>query len=238
MQQFDRNRQPTTDKTQGNTRPQAVIITALLLFAITGLLSGFTFNAMNRPKKATNTPPPVVKTSPTVKATKAPSNTPTVRTTPDVGATNLGCPDAKYSDYTQAADGTTTYTADIQATGKGKKGPSNCSGDALKASGITCKLWLTKDPDATGTALSKDNNALLHNLNALGQPIPGEEPNALIFSSDTPSLQPCGNDGKATWKYQVGTTVQPGTYYLYYLTDWKGQRFNWSVKAIQIKKAA
>lgn len=236
MQQYDRNKQPTTDKISGNSRSQTVIITALLLFAITGLLSGFTFNAMNRPKQTNAPPTQVAKASPTAKTTKTPSASPTTQPTVDVAVTGLGCPIAT-NEYNQIADGTTTYTATIQATGKGTKGNSKCEGDDLKASNVTCKLWLTKDIDATNKALTKGNNALLRDLNKLGQPIPSEETGALVFIDGTSSLQPCDNKGTATWKYQIGTSVQPGTYYLYYLTDWKGQRFNWSVAGIEIHKA-
>jgi hypothetical protein len=234
MQQYDRNNLPTTDTLRTKSRSQTVITTALLLFAITGLLSGFTFNAMNRPPK--NTPPTtnITKQSPVATKTKTPTSSPTTQPTVDVAAVGLGCPTATIDQSTQKSDGTTTYTASLQAVGKGTKGTNKCQGADLKATEITCKLWLTKNPDDTNKALTQDSYALLKKLDNLAQPIPNEEQGALVFSSNTQPLQPCHNDGTASWQYQVSTSVQPGTYYLVYVVDWKGQRFNWSYAQVTI----
>ncbi|GHO67019.1 hypothetical protein KSC_059110 [Ktedonobacter sp. SOSP1-52] len=234
MQQYDRNNLPTTDTLRTKSRSQTVITTALLLFAITGLLSGFTFNAMNRPPKSTPPTTNITKQSPVATKTKTPTSSPTTQPIVDVAATSLGCPTANVDQPTQKPDGTTLYTASLQAVTKGSKGANKCQGEVLKAPEITCKLWLTKNPDETNKALTKDSYALLKNLDNLEQPIPNEEQGALVFSSNAQSLQPCHNDGTASWQYQVSTSVQPGTYYLVYVVDWKGKRFNWSYKQVTI----
>lgn len=234
MQQYDRNNLPTTDTLRTKSRSQTVITTALLLFVITGLLSGFTYNAMNRPPQSTQSTTNITKQSPVATKTQTPTSSPTTQPTVDVAATSLGCPKANVDQPAQKPDGTTTYTASLQAYSKGTDGPNKCQGAVLKAPEITCKLWLTKNPDETNKALTKDSYALLKNPDNLGQPIPNEEQGALVFSSNAQSLQPCHNDGTASWQYQVSTSVQPGTYYLVYVVDWKGKRFNWSYMQVTI----
>ncbi|GHO54612.1 hypothetical protein [Ktedonobacter robiniae] len=228
MQQYDRNNLPTTDTLRTKSRSQTVITTALLLFAITGLLSGFTYNAMNRPPK--NTPPTtnITKQSPVATKTQTPTSSPTTQPTVNVAAVGLGCPHPTLDQYTLKADGTTTYTTSIQATSK-KSG--TCEGEALKASGITCKMWLTKDQNYKQT-LDSAKDAL---LKSVIQPMPNEEQNALVFDSNTQQVQPCDNDGKVSWKYKVATSVAPGAYYLIFLTNWQSQRYNWNARAITIQ---
>lgn len=235
MQQYDRNNLPTTDTLRPKSRPQTVIITALLLFAITGLLSGFTYNAINRPPKNTQPNTTITKQSPVATKTKTLTSSPTAQPTVDIATVGLGCPTVQADPNPQKPDGTTTYTTSLQAVINSHQGAHKCSGDILKASGITCKLWLTKNPDDTNQLLSKDSYAFLKDLHNLEQPIPNEEQGALIFSNTTPPEQLCHNDGTASWQYQVSTSVQPGTYYLFYVVDWKGNRLNWSVAQIEIK---
>lgn len=235
MQQYDRNNLPTTDTLRTKSRSQTVITTALLLFAITGLLSGFTFKAMNRSPQSTPPTTNITKQSPVATKTKTPTSSPTAQPTVDITAVGLGCPTVQADPNPQKPDGTTPYNASLQAVTSSHKGPHKCSGDQLKASEITCKLWLTKNPDDTNTLLAKDSYAFLKDLNNLGQPIPDEEQGALIFSNNTPSEQLCHNDGTASWQYQISTSVQPGTYYLFYVVDWKGNRLNWSTAQVIIK---
>jgi hypothetical protein len=207
----------------GNTQSQAIIITTISLFALIGLLAGFTFGALNHPNQASRRPAAVTITP--VAAQEA-SPTPQHETQPRP----LGYPEITQYRATQIADGTTIYTFAAhpvdQSIDKGH-------GKSIQAANITCKIWLTKDDKVTDTLLQNRNR--LKEIEALSQSMPKEEANALIFSEDQ-QTKACNATGDTTWKYQISPSVKKGSYNLVVLTDWLGQTYNWYIVQIIIAK--
>jgi hypothetical protein len=83
------------------------------------------------------------------------------------------------------------------------------------------------------TLTANKQYTLLKNINDLSQPLPGETA-GVTFTAPSTELQPCVANGPTTWTYTLAPTIQPGTYYIYVLADWKGIHFNWSVKEIKV----
>jgi hypothetical protein len=203
-----------------NQQTRKIAVVAILLFALSGLVSGFAVGAFVHSKANTRTgtaPNTGSKTTPIAHVTLTPS---TVQTqTPQ----ELGFPviDKSVFVYHELADGQTTYTYSAHAV--------YANGNRVHSPGITCKLWLTKDevslqrPDWTP-------------ISAVNNPIGGEIQGALNFDSTTPQVQNCDANAQATWKYQVSPTVEPGTDYLAVLTDWDGKHYSIWWQQVIIKK--
>jgi hypothetical protein len=100
----------------------------------------------------------------------------------------------------------------------------------VHASGITCKIWLTKN----GNVSPNITENRLQSISTLDQPFPKEAQGSLIFTSATPQTQMCKN-GQGNWSYQIAPTVKTGQYYMVILTDWNGIHYNWSWIAIKIQ---
>ncbi|QBD82053.1 hypothetical protein EPA93_41175 [Ktedonosporobacter rubrisoli] len=221
MQQFASNPNPNR-----NSRSRTMLITAITLFALSGLLVGFTVGALNHPSQAQQAQPKKT-SSPVAKATKE-----TQPTQATQGKVALGCPQLGQYSTEMVADGSTTYTFAAQAIDKSIDSTPPCGhGKPIQNSGITCRLWLSSPK---GVSVPND---VWTNPAALSQPLPNEVQGALAFDPSTPQVQPCQN-GKGQWKFTVSPQVDHGSYVLAVLTDWEGTYANWSWTApIKVKTA-
>jgi hypothetical protein len=198
-----------------------IAVFAVLLFALSGLIIGFAVGAFVRPRIGSGT------TSTGPGATSGAQSTRTSQST-TTGYVNLGSPAIGDFTFSEVANGSTTYIFTAQILDK--------SGNPIQAPDVMCKLWLTKDGDVNPVLLA-DNAAIPRAIDQIRQPFPHEVANGLNFISPSQQVQPCAPDGKTTWSYTVSPPVDPGTYYLVVLVDWKGRSFGWSWQAIKIKKA-
>ncbi len=224
--------QPSMGPNRGRRQnSRAIIITAITLVALSGLLIGFTAGAFAR-KVSTPTTTTNTGNTPIVVQQKTSTTTPTV----DVLAVGVGCPVIGSYTITEMADSTTSYTISVQAMDKSIENKTACGkGKSLTVPDMTCRLWLTKDEQRLKT-LSHDSHDILKTVASFQQPFPGEETNAIQFNG-TQQTQACSLTGQTKWKYQVNASLQPGTYYLAVLSDWKGKAYNWSWVQIIITKA-
>lgn len=197
-----------------------IAVFAVLLFALSGLISGFAVGAFVRPKIGPGT---------TSTGSGTPSGAQNSKTSQSTENINLDFPVIGDFSYTEVANGSTRYifTAQILDTSK----------NPIRVPDVMCKLWLTKDRDVN-PVLQADNDAIPRAIDQIRQPFPHEVANGLNFISPSQQVQPCAPDGKTTWSYTVSPPVDPGTYYLVVLSDWKGKSYTWSWQAIKIKKAA
>lgn len=227
------NYSPASRSNPGNSQAVRVAVLAVILFALSGLITGFAFGAFVHlsPAKTASSPTNI---------TTAQQNTgnTTTATTKKVRVVPLGFPSLQSYAYNEIADGTTVYSATLQATDKRN---GNTWGNPEHASGITCKLWLVhhfSDKGVLDIPLST-----LQNIQSLQNPITGQvngraypEISALNFNGMS-QTQTSNASGQATWKYTVSPSVKAGNYYLVALTDWDGKAFNWSWYDITIKQA-
>lgn len=208
---------------RAQTSTRKFIMTVILLFSLAGLIVGFTVGGLtaSRVHPTTNDTGPAKKSTPIVQRTAAVTPSPTPE--------NIQLSPPTVTTYTSSekADGTSSYTFSAQATDK-------VTGKAITVADVTCRLWLTQDTNATDTALKANNYALLHTTDTFTQPFPQEVPNALNFTAPSTQVQNCATGGPTTWTYTLAPTVQPGTYFLYVLADWKGKHFNWSIRQLQV----
>ncbi len=237
MQRMTSNLQPAQ---QGSSRVHAVVLTAITLFALSGLMVGFAVGAFTHPKQSgpqNNSGTGQGATSITTQGA-TPSPTPTQQKVP------LGCPDvttdAASATTPAVADGNTTYTATVQAKDKtgyqpNDKCPTSANGDpignSLTTNGITCRIWLVKSSDG-----AKDVDTHMNDVKTVDdfqKPFPHELQNALILDG-TNQVQ-SSNQGTATWKFKIAPSVEPGQYYLMVLTDWGRTyyNYNWAILNIQ-----
>lgn len=226
--------QTLTRPVNGNTgasQARTITVVAVILFALSGLITGFAFGAFVHLSPTKPTTPPV-STVPIVQ--KSGGTTPVATKT--VQPAFLAPPGIiQYPTFAEIADSTTDYTLSIQAIDK-------TSGNAIHASGITCKAWLVKR--IPGKAILDLPLPILKNVNTLQNQITGtvqgqqfNEITGLNFDGTTSQTHNCDANGQATWKYQISSTVDPGNYDLVVLTDWNGVHYNWSWVNITIKQA-
>lgn len=209
-----------------SAQSRRIALMAILLFGLSGLLSGFAVGAFIRPKPATTgTTGMGGATTPVSHSTKT-----TTVTTPPENIT-VGYPVLSSGDYTytETADGATTYSLSTQIVNEGTTTP-------IKATDVTCKLWLTHDGNIT-ELLSANNYALVRDYTHLSQPFADEVPDSLAFSAPSKQTQNCAAGGKTKWSYTLSTSLHTGHYFLVVLADWKGKHFNWSWVDINIKLA-
>jgi hypothetical protein len=225
----------TANHSSASSQSYSIAIVAIILFALSGLVSGFAFGAFVHLPKATSADTDTSgKTHPI--AEQSPVST---RSTPTVKAVPLGWPVIEYFNDMEIANGSTSYTFSAYPvdqsvdTGHGKQ---------VYASGITCKVWLIQR--IPGTSHLSLPIPTLQNISAIQNPLTGTakgqqytEIPGLLFDASTPQAQACNTSGITNWKYQIAPTVTPGKYNLVVLTDWDGKRFNWSWADIVIKKA-
>jgi hypothetical protein len=209
-----------------NQQTRKIAVVAILLFALSGLISGFAVGAFLHPKTQTGTGPGTgiigSKTTPT---------TPVTRTTvPTINPVRMGDPVVTQISTFQKANASTTYifTAHAVDTSIDKH-----HGKQIFASGITCKLWLQHIPGRNFVDLSIER---LSKMNIQG-PLTGDEiQGALIFAPGVSQIQTTNANGQVSWNYTVANSVNPGSYYMVVLMDWQGQYSNWSWRYVSISK--
>ncbi len=212
--------------TKLNPQARKIATIAILLFALSGLISGFAVGAFVRPKPATVTTHNTGSGTSTIA-----QNTSTATIAAQPVPVAFDYPKTDQVDSFEKADGSTFYTFSAHIN------------VAIRASDLTCKLWLVQRiPANTNFDLESTNN--LKDINTLSNPLTGiangqtfNEIQDLNFDPGTPQTQSCTTYQQATWKYQVSTTAHPGDYDLVVLFDWQGKHYNWSWDNIVIKKA-
>ncbi len=209
----------------GNSRSTIIAVLALLLFALSGLLTGFATGAFTHPKQIQTVLVNKIKPSPTTIVVQTQTPNPNATATPEVS--KLSLPAVTHYNYAETADNTTNYTVSAypidQTTGK-----------QAHVADITCKVWLTNDENATKTLLNSQDK--LRSLDAVAGVLPTEIQNGLTFS--TSQTQSCNANGPTTWTYTVSPSVNPGKYFLMILVDWKGNVYNWIARQITVVKKA
>ncbi len=219
MQTLDRK-----NPTKLSSQTRKIATGAILLFALSGLISGFAVGAFVHLKPATGTTHGTGSgTTPIAQNTR----TPVITRTPEI--VWLGEPDITDFTYSERANSSTNYTLSALIVDKNK--------NPIQATDVTCKLLLTKEGSAMDATLKADNSAIPRDLDKIQQAFPGEIVNALNFISPTQQMQPCIPNSKTTWNYTVSPSVEPGIYYLFVFADWQGKHYNWYWKEVIIKKA-
>ncbi len=215
--------------TKLSSQTRKIATRAILLFALAGLISGFAVGAFVHLKPATGTTHNTGSgTTPIAQNTR----TPVITRTPT--PVKLGWPVfTNPLPYTQIANDTTSYTIAIQIVDQSID-PEH--GYPVRAAGITCKIWLTKDTNVSGN-IQTGNDERLKSVDTINQPFPGEIIGAFNFDPNTSQTQLSNENGQVTWKYTVATSVDPGNYILVELVDWNGVHYQWIWKNIKIKKA-
>ena len=179
-----------------------IAVLAVLLFALSGLISGFAVGAFVRPRIGTGTTTTGSGTTPGAQSSTTSQSTENI---------SLDFPAIGDFSYSEVANGCTRYVFTAQILDKKSKNP-------IQASDVMCKLWLTKNGDINKVLLA-DDAAIPRAIDQIQQPFPHEVANGLNFISPSQQAQPCTPDGKTTWSYTVSPSVNPGTYYLVVLAD-------------------
>ena len=209
----------SSSKLNPQTRKIATI--AILLFAFSGLISGFAVGAFVHPRPAT------VITHHTASGSKSIvriTQPPVITRIPEV--VMLGEPQITDAISPETANNSTSYSLSALIIDK--------ANNPIQASDVTCKLWLTKDANVTSD-IETDNGAQLESIGAIQQPFPGDV-SGLNFTT-TQQTHDCTPKGKTTWNYTVSSSVDSGIYYLVVLADWQGKHYSWSWLEVIIKKA-
>ncbi|MGZ3609111.1 MAG: hypothetical protein ACXWPS_03345 [Ktedonobacteraceae bacterium] len=204
-----------------------IAIVAIILFALSGLISGFAVGAFVHPKAQTGSGTGTSsntgsKSTPNTQVTHSPVTT--------LQPIRMGDPVVTEISTFQKANASTPYifTAHAVDTSIDKH-----HGKQIYASGITCKLWLQHLPQGNFVDLSIDR---LRKMD-IQEPLTGDEiPGALIFAPGVSQIQTTNSNGQVSWNYTVATSVEPGNYYLVVLMDWQGKYSNWSWRYVVISK--
>lgn len=210
-----------------STRPQKIIITAITLFAVAGLLVGFTTGAiahtmMHKQAKDTTTRPTAIPVTP------MPTPMPTLAEIIDMRG--VGCPLLKLSNSTPKPDETDSISAQI-LDAKNVKEDGACDPYHIPANpltgepNLTCKVWLSKQQDAIGKLngpIYTRGTPLANPSVAYQQAFPDEEKNA--FTNLT-QVQDCSQNGTVTWNFKLSPQLQPGDYFIAVTVDWDGIRY-------------
>ena len=205
-----------------SSQSRRIAIFAILLFGLSGLISGFAMGAFIRPK------------IPGVTTRNGNGITPPVSqgtsTTTSPGSKNLSVAEPKLTAFTyiEIADGATQYTVSTVIRDESTNKP-------IQNTDVTCKLWLAKDFEHSNDLLKANNYAILTNVGDLQQPLSSEEQNALHFIAPSQQTKACTPQGNTSWTYTISPSVKSGSYYLFVVDDWKGKHFNWWAQAIRIK---
>ena len=213
----------------GHNQTQKIVITAITLFALSGLMMGFAVGAFTRPHKQAIVQQTVVPTTVAKQPTPHPTTAPSV----NVAAVGISCPIITPSAISQVADGSTSYTLSAEIQDQSiSKDPVPCgTGKDLHAAGLMCKIWLTRSQDSLRN-LSKEQLSPVSNLQNI---FPGEVQDAFQFADNQQQVQQCSLTGLTTWSYKLSPTLQSGTYFLAVVADWQGTVFNWTWKGIAVQ---
>jgi hypothetical protein len=226
--------QPPVNNTRGSSR--AIIVIAVLLFALSGLMTGFAVGAFVRINPA-GLSGPIARTTPTTGPSKGTTPAPKSHPVP------LGWPVVDDYSNVEVADATKSYTLIAHVV---DQSIDKAHGKPVHASDITCKLWLIKRVPENGSVSFPLNR--LQDVTTLQQPLTGtgllaakghtfeEVTPGLTFAAETPQTGFCDPNGRAKWTYTIDPSVHPGEYDLLVLADWRGVSFNWSWQNIKITK--
>jgi len=238
MHQVASRPQPGQKGTGGGATPQAILVVAIMMFALSGLLIGFAVGASTRPATPRVTVPK--HSGPTT-----PVQIPTATQAPIIQQVPLGCPKISAYTPTQIADGTTHYTLSAQAMDKSSGICNSNNNKPIQVPGVLCKLWLVpRIPDGQTLLFPKEDARLKRG--DLAAPFTGtiqttdyaEVPGLQFDDPAMPQLQQCNTQGQSSWKYTIAPTTPAGNYDLLVLTDWSnGRYFNWTWVHITIKAA-
>jgi hypothetical protein len=209
-----------------NPQTRKIAVIAILLFALSGLVSGFAVGAFVHPKAKTGT---TTGTTPTGSGT-TPITQITRTTSPTMNPIRMGDPVVTQISTFEKANASTPYIFTAHAV---DTSIDNHRGKQIYASGITCKLWLQHIPAGNFVDLSIDR---LRKMDIQESLTSDEIPGALIFAHGVSQIQLTDSNGQVTWNYTVATSVNPGSYYLVVLMDWHGQYSNWSWRFVTIPK--
>ncbi|MBV9227674.1 MAG: hypothetical protein JOZ18_00070, partial [Chloroflexi bacterium] len=132
MQSLSRQR-PTNNL---NNQSRAIAFIAILLFALAGLVSGFSVGAFVHPKFL-----PIYNPGSETNQPSANQSQTATHTQHSVHYVKLGWPVVSQYDPTEVANGTNTYTLSASAV---DQSIDTGHGHAVHASGITFKLWLVQ----------------------------------------------------------------------------------------------
>jgi hypothetical protein len=210
-----------------NQQTRKIAILAILLFAFSGLISGFAVGAFVHSKaqpgsetgRSSNTGS---KSTPITQVTHLP--------VPTIHPLRMGDPVVTEMSTFQKANASTPYIFSAHAV---DTAIDKHHGKQIYASGITCKLWLQHIPQGNFVDLSIKR---LQKMD-IQDPLTGDEiPGALIFAPGVSQIQMTNSNGEVSWNYTLATSVKPGTYYLVVLMDWQGQYSNWSWRYVSISK--
>jgi hypothetical protein len=218
--------QTVTGRNTGRLSPQSrrIAIFAVLLFGLSGLISGFAMGAFIRPKI------PGITTSGGNGLTPPVSQSTTVTTT-QVRPIPIGYPVISHITLTETADNTSIYTVSAYAVDQSIDAGH---GKPVHAAGISCKLWIEHIPGSRVVDLPGEKLMAM----SLQQPLTSEEiPNGLNFTTTAAQIEQTNSDGQVKWTYTVATNVDPGQYYMVVLMDWQGKHYNWSWVELQITGA-
>jgi len=230
IQSLSRPQPTNTLSSQSHT----IAFFAIFLFALAGLISGFSVGAFVRSNlalSALNSKLPA--TPPVTSALQTATHTP-----PTQSFVKLGWPVIPDYSPIEVADDSTTYTLNAYAVDQSTD-PGH--GNPVYTSGITFKLWLVQRiPTGITFMLARED---LQNVNTIQNPLTGkvqsqpyQEIPGLNFDTGTQQTHRSNAKGRVTWKYQVASSVAPGDYDLVVLSDWDGKYYNWSWANIVIKK--
>lgn len=198
-----------------------IIILALLLFALSGLMLGFTAGILNRHPQSSSS------------KTHIPSTTqskPAAIQTPTNARVPLNCPLIDEAVYQGTPGSGPIYTLSAHAVDK--SGQCTKSGKAIKQAGITFKLWLATVPDNQRIEIPA---SIWTHLEKLQQPLPHEVANGLTFENSSAQIQQSNEQGQSRWKFGLAPDTKPGKYYLVVLADWDGIYANWSWIYFEVK---
>lgn len=217
-----------------------IAIFAIILFALSGLISGFAVGAFVRPKiGGTGNNHGGSSITPIVQQTK--TATPISEPQP----VQLPIPTIDHVDSPNMANGTTyTLTARLDKVVGG-------DGQPVHADNLTCKLWLISlVPTNQKVYIPSDilsnvatistpfsSQAKDQNRNILPNVTYPEIQSGLTFDDSTAQTHSCRTDGEVTWRYRISPQTPPGKYTLVVLYDWSGKHYNWSWVDITIKQA-
>src|SRR5205085_2086905 len=196
-----------------SSQSRRIAIFAILLFGLSGLISGFAMGAFIHPKI------PGVPTSNGNGITPPVSQSTSTRTSPGSKNLSVAFPKLTAFTYSEIADGGTQYTVSTVIRDESNNKP-------IQNTDVTCKLWLAKDFEHSNELLKANNYAILTNVGDLQQPLSSEEQNALHFTAPAQQTKACTPQGNTSWTYTISPSVKPGSYYLFVVDDWKGKHFN------------
>lgn len=204
-----------------NQQTRKIAVFAVLLFALSGLISGFAVGAFVHSKqRGVGKTPAGSGTTPVGQITRI--------TNPDIHPLRMGDPVVTQIKSFQKADGSTLYTFTAHAV---DTSIDRHHGKQIYAPGITCKLWLQSIPGNNFVDLPIEK---LRKID-IQQPLTDDEiPDALIFSPGVSQIQSTDSNGQVTWSYRISPSLNAGSYYMVVLMDWQGQYSNWSWRYVSI----